>query len=156
WATRPPINVAISVSRVGSNAQTKMMKQVAGRLRLALAQYRELAAFARFGSDLDKSTLAQLTRGEKMVEILKQDEDVPLATDRQVLLIFSANEGVLDDLPTDSLKRYEVEFNKFLDDKYPDVVHQLREKKAFDKDLEASARKAVNEFKAQFAKTLKA
>jgi F-type H+-transporting ATPase subunit alpha len=153
---RPAINVGISVSRVGSSAQTKMMKQVAGRLRLALAQYRELAAFARFGSDLDKATLAQLTRGEKMVEILKQDEDVPLATERQVLLIFSANEGVLDDLPTESLKRYEVEFNQFLDQKYPDVVHQLREKKAFDKDLEAEARKAVNEFKAQFAKTLKA
>jgi F-type H+/Na+-transporting ATPase subunit alpha len=153
---RPAINVGISVSRVGSSAQTKMMKQVAGRLRLALAQYRELAAFARFGSDLDKATLAQLTRGEKMVEILKQDEDVPLATERQVLLIFSANEGVLDDLPTESLKRYEVEFNQFLDAKYPDVVHQLREKKAFDKDLEAEARKAVNEFKAQFAKTLKA
>ena len=82
---RPAINVGISVSRVGSNAQTKMMKQVAGRLRLALAQYRELAAFARFGSDLDKSTLAQLTRGEKMVEILKQDENVPIATERQVL-----------------------------------------------------------------------
>jgi F-type H+-transporting ATPase subunit alpha len=153
---RPAINVGISVSRVGSSAQTKMMKQVAGRLRLALAQYRELAAFARFGSDLDKATLAQLTRGEKMVEILKQDEDVPLATERQVLLIFSANEGVLDDLPTESLKRYEVEFNQFLDAKYPDVVHQLREKKAFDKDLEAEARKAVNEFKAQFVKTLKA
>jgi len=88
---RPAINVGISVSRVGSNAQTKMMKQVAGTLRLALAQYRELAAFARFGSDLDKSTLAQLTRGEKMVEILKQDENVPLATEKQVLLIFTAN-----------------------------------------------------------------
>jgi len=153
---RPAINVGISVSRVGSNAQTKMMKQVAGRLRLALAQYRELAAFARFGSDLDKSTLAQLTRGEKMVEILKQDENVPLATERQVLLIFSANEAVLDDLPTESLKRFEVEFTKFMDEKYPDVVHQLREKKAFDKDLEAEARKAINEFKAQFVKSLKA
>jgi len=152
---RPAINVGISVSRVGSNAQTKMMKQVAGRLRLALAQYRELAAFARFGSDLDKSTLAQLTRGEKMVEILKQDENVPLATERQVLLIFSANEGLLDDLPTDSLKRYEKEFMGFMDQKYPDVVHQLRDKKAFDKALEDEARKACAEFKAQFAKSLK-
>ena len=152
---RPAINVGISVSRVGSNAQTKMMKQVAGRLRLALAQYRELAAFARFGSDLDKSTLAQLTRGEKMVEILKQDENVPLATERQVLLIFCANEGLLDDLPTESLKRFETEFTTFMDDKYPDVVHQLREKKAFDKNLEAEARKAAAEFKAQFAKALK-
>jgi F-type H+-transporting ATPase subunit alpha len=151
---RPAINVGISVSRVGSNAQTKMMKQVAGRLRLALAQYRELAAFARFGSDLDKATLAQLTRGEKMVEILKQDENVPQATERQVLLIFSANEGLLDDLPTASLKRYEAEFTRFMDEKYPDVVHQLREKKAFDKALEDESRKACAEFKALFAKSL--
>ncbi len=153
---RPAINVGISVSRVGSNAQTKMMKQVAGRLRLSLAQYRELANFARFGSDLDKSTLAQLTRGEKMVEILKQDEDVPLPTERQVLLIFCANEGLLDDLPTDSLKLFEQEFYAFMDQKYPDVVHQLRDKKAFDKDLEAEARKACAEFKAGFARALEA
>jgi F-type H+-transporting ATPase subunit alpha len=153
---RPAINVGISVSRVGSNAQTKMMKQVAGRLRLALAQYRELANFARFGSDLDKSTLAQLTRGEKMVEILKQDEDEPLPTERQVLLIFCANEGLLDDLPTASLKRYEKEFYAFMDQKYPDVVRSLREKKAFDKELEAEARKACAEFKAEFASSLAA
>ncbi|MDH4037664.1 MAG: F0F1 ATP synthase subunit alpha [Candidatus Krumholzibacteria bacterium] len=153
---RPAINVGISVSRVGSNAQTKMMKQVAGRLRLALAQYRDLANFARFGSDLDKSTLAQLTRGEKMVEILKQDEDEPLPTERQVLLIFCANEGLLDDLPTDSLKRYEKEFYAFMDGKYPDVVRKLREKKAFDKELEAEARKACGEFKADFARGLAA
>src|SRR5262245_7705242 len=133
---RPAINVGISVSRVGSNAQTKMMKQVAGRLRLALAQYRELAAFARFGSDLDKATLAQLTRGEKMVEILKQDENVPLATEKQVLLIFTANQGFLDDIPTAALKRFEPEFFAFMDKSYPDVVRQLREKKAFDKPLE--------------------
>jgi len=153
---RPAINVGISVSRVGSNAQTKMMKQVAGRLRLALAQYRELAAFARFGSDLDKSTLAQLTRGEKMVEILKQDENVPLATEKQVLLIFAANEGLLDDLPTASLKRFEPEFFAFMDDKYPDVVRHLREKKAFEKTTEDEARKAAGEFKAIFVKSLPA
>jgi F-type H+-transporting ATPase subunit alpha len=153
---RPAINVGISVSRVGSNAQTKMMKQVAGRLRLALAQYRELAAFARFGSDLDKSTLAQLTRGEKMVEILKQEENVPLATEKQVLLIFAANEGLLDDLPTASLKRFEPEFFAFMDDKYPDVVRHLREKKAFEKTTEDEARKAAGEFKAIFVKSLPA
>ena len=153
---RPAINVGISVSRVGSNAQTKMMKQVAGRLRLALAQYRELAAFARFGSDLDKSTLAQLTRGEKMVEILKQEENVPLATEKQVLLIFAVNEGLLDDLPTASLKRFEPEFFAFLDNKYPDVVRQLREKKAFEKHTEDEARKAAAEFKAIFVKSLPA
>jgi F-type H+-transporting ATPase subunit alpha len=151
---RPAINVGISVSRVGSNAQTKMMKQVAGTLRLALAQYRELAAFARFGSDLDKATLAQLTRGEKMVEILKQDENVPLATEKQVLLIFAANQGLLDDLPTASLKRFEPEFFAFLDDKYPDVVRQLREKKAFEKSTEDEARKAAKEFKDIFVKSL--
>jgi F-type H+-transporting ATPase subunit alpha len=126
------------------------------RLRLALAQYRELANFARFGSDLDKSTPAQLTRGEKMVEILKQDEDVPLATERQVILIFCANEGLLDDLPTDSLKRFEQELFVFMDTKYPDVMHTLRDKKAFDKELEAEARKATGEFKAIFAKSVAA
>ncbi len=151
---RPAINAGISVSRVGSNAQTKMMKQVAGRLRLALAQYRELANFARFGSDLDKSTLAQLKRGEKMVEILKQDEDLPLPTEKQVLLIFCANEGLLDELPSDSLKRFEAEFFEFMDKQYPDVVHQLREKKAFDKTLEAEARKAAGEFTTRFAAAL--
>jgi F-type H+-transporting ATPase subunit alpha len=140
---------------VGSNAN---QDDEAGRrrLRLALAQYRELAAFARFGSDLDKSTLAQLTRGEKMVEILKQDENVPIATERQVLMIFAANEGLLDDLPTESLKRFEVEYSKFPRRQVSDVVHQLREKKAFDKDLEAEARKAAGEFKAIFVKSLKA
>ena len=150
---RPAINVGISVSRVGSNAQTKMMKQVAGRLRLSLAQYRELAAFARFGSDLDKATQAQLTRGARMVEILKQDEDVPLATEKQVLLIFCANEGLLDDLPTESLKRFETEFFAFMDDKYLDVVSQLRDKRAFDKAIEDEARKAAREFTAAFAKS---
>ncbi len=153
---RPAINVGISVSRVGSNAQTKMMKQVAGRLRLSLAQYRDLANFARFGSDLDKATLAQLTRGEKMVEILKQDENLPLPAEKQVLLIFCANEGLLDDLPTESLKRFESEFSTFMDKDYPDVVHQLREKKAFDKNLEGEARKAAGEFKAAFAAGLRA
>jgi F-type H+-transporting ATPase subunit alpha len=127
-----------------------MMKQVAGRLRLSLAQYRELAAFAQFGSDLDKATQAQLTRGARMVEILKQDEDVPLATEKQVLLIFCANEGLLDDLPTESLKRFESEFFAFMDDKYLDVVTQLREKRAFDKAIEDEARKAAREFKAAF------
>jgi len=147
---RPAVNVGISVSRVGSNAQTKMMKQVAGRLRLSLAQYRELAAFARFGSDLDKSTQAQLTRGARMVEILKQDENVPLPTEKQVLLIFCANEGLLDELPTESLKRFESEFFTFMDDKYPDVVRQLRDKMAFDKATEDEARKACAAFKAVF------
>ncbi|MCH7549253.1 MAG: F0F1 ATP synthase subunit alpha, partial [Candidatus Krumholzibacteriota bacterium] len=128
---RPAINVGISVSRVGSNAQTKIMKKVAGSLRLTLAQYREMADFARFGSDLDKATQAQLTRGERMVEILKQSERVPVDVEKQVLIIFCANEGLLDDLPLESLDRYEREFIAFMDKEYPDVVHGLAHKLAF-------------------------
>ncbi len=151
---RPAINVGISVSRVGSNAQTKMMKQVAGNLRLSLAQYRELAEFARFGSDLDKATLAQLKRGEKMVEILKQNELVPMATVKQVLIIFCANEGLLDELPNESLLRFEAEFNDFLDKDYPDLVRDLTSKGKFDDALEGKAREAATKFVNQFKTTL--
>jgi F-type H+-transporting ATPase subunit alpha len=151
---RPAINVGISVSRVGSSAQTKMMKQVAGNLRLSLAQYRELADFARFGSDLDKATQAQLKRGERMVEILKQNERLPMATEKQVLIIFCANEGLLDDLPTASLKRYEAEFLAFMDKEYPDVVHTLASKGAFDDDLESKTRGAARKFTEQFKASL--
>ena len=151
---RPAINVGISVSRVGSNAQTKMMKQVAGTLRLSLAQYRELAEFARFGSDLDKATQAQLTRGERMVEILKQGERVPMATERQVLIIFAANEGVLDDLPVESLLRYEQEFMAYMDEEYPDVVRELATKGAFDDALKAKAGEAAKKFTEKFKASL--
>jgi F-type H+-transporting ATPase subunit alpha len=151
---RPAINVGISVSRVGSNAQTKMMKQVAGNLRLALAQYRELADFARFGSDLDKATLAQLTRGEKMVEILKQDEYVPMAAEKQVFIILCANEGLLDDLPTESLKRFEVEYSAFMDKEYPDIVRDLKQKKQLDDALKEKTRAAAQKFVNQFKSTL--
>ena len=102
---RPAINVGISVSRVGGAAQTKAMKKVAGSLRLDLAQYRELAAFAQFGSDLDKSTQRQLTRGERMVEILKQDQYVPMTVEKQVSIIFAAGKGFLDDVPIDQVAR---------------------------------------------------
>jgi F-type H+-transporting ATPase subunit alpha len=136
---RPAINVGISVSRVGSNAQTKMMKQVAGQLRLDLAQYRELADFARFGSDLDKSTVAQLTRGERMVEILKQEERVPMPIERQVMIIFIANKGYLDDIPTEYLKRFETEFHEFT----------ISEK------TEQELSKAGEEFKGRFVATIK-
>jgi len=151
---RPAINVGISVSRVGSNAQTKMMKQVAGNLRLALAQYRELADFARFGSDLDKATLAQLTRGEKMVEILKQDEYVPMAAEKQVFIILCANEGLLDDLPTDSLKRFETEYSAFMDKEYPDIVRDLKQKRQLDDTLKGKARDAAQKFVNQFKSTI--
>jgi len=151
---RPAINVGISVSRVGSNAQTKMMRQVAGRLRLSLAQYRELADFARFGSDLDKATTAQLTRGERMVEILKQNEQIPMPVEKQVVVIFCANDGLLDELPPDSLQRFEREFIAYIEKDYPDVLHQLKEKKQFDEALEAKTRDAAKRFIAKFKESL--
>jgi len=151
---RPAIDVGISVSRVGSNAQTKMMKQVAGRLRLDLAQYRELADFARFGSDLDKATVAQLTRGEKMVEILKQDEFIPMPVEKQVMIIFAATRGYLDDVPTGSLGRFEKEFHEFVGKEYPDVVRELTQEKKISDHMEQELAKAVERFKAAFVKTL--
>jgi len=151
---RPAIDVGISVSRVGSNAQTKMMKQVAGRLRLDLAQYRELADFARFGSDLDKATVAQLTRGEKMVEVLKQDEYVPMPVEKQVMIIFAATRGYLDDIPTGTLKQFEKEFHEFIDAEYPDVARELAQEKKISDQMEQELSRAVDQFKARFVKTL--
>lgn len=147
---RPAIDVGLSVSRVGSSAQTKMMKKVAGSLRLDLAQYRELAEFARFGSDLDKSTVAQLTRGEKMVEILKQDEHVPMAVEKQVLIIFIGTKGLVDDIPTAELKRFEEEFLKFMDSDYPDIVRELATKLQISDELSAQITKAAAKFKERF------
>ncbi|MCZ6767217.1 MAG: F0F1 ATP synthase subunit alpha [bacterium] len=147
---RPAINVGISVSRVGSNAQTKMMKKVAGQLRLDLAQYRELADFARFGSDLDKATVAQLTRGERMVEILKQDQFVPMPVEKQVMIIFAANKGHLDDVPTERLKEFEGEFRAFMDSKYPDVVRELATDLKIEDKTADELDKAAGEFKSQF------
>jgi F-type H+-transporting ATPase subunit alpha len=151
---RPAIDVGISVSRVGSNAQTKMMKQVAGRLRLDLAQYRELADFARFGSDLDKATVAQLTRGEKMVEILKQDQYVPMSVEKQVMIIFAATSGYLDDIPTGALKRFEKEFHEFVAAEYPDVARELAQEKKISDQIEQELSRAIEQFKARFVKTL--
>jgi F-type H+-transporting ATPase subunit alpha len=138
------------VSRVGSSAQTKMMKKVAGSLRLDLAQYRELAEFARFGSDLDKSTIAQLTRGEKMVEILKQDEYVPMPIEKQVLIIFIATKGLLDDVPTAELKRFEQEFSAFMDSDYPDIVRELAAKLQISDEINEQIVKAATKFKEKF------
>jgi F-type H+-transporting ATPase subunit alpha len=147
---RPAINVGISVSRVGGNAQTKAMKKVAGRLRLDLAQYRELAAFAQFGSDLDKSTQAQLTRGQRMVELLKQGQFVPMTVDQQVMVLYAGTQGHLDDVPVEAVRRFEKEFLEFMGAKYPDVAAAI----AKDKDLsDATAAKlnaGITEFKAQF------
>jgi F-type H+/Na+-transporting ATPase subunit alpha len=147
---RPAINVGLSVSRVGGSAQVKAMKQVAGTLRLSLAQYREMAAFAQFGSDLDKATQMQLARGERLVEILKQPQYRPIPTEKQVLIIFAANNGFLDDYPVASLRRYESELYTFFDTRKSDILTELRDKKAIDDDLKGKIVAALNEFKKEF------
>jgi F-type H+-transporting ATPase subunit alpha len=147
---RPAINVGISVSRVGGSAQVKAMKQVAGTLRLSLAQYREMAAFAQFGSDLDKATQMQLARGERLVEILKQPQYQPQPVEKQVLIIFAANNGFLDEYPVASLKRYESELNSFFDTRKSDIIAEIREKKSIDDDLKAKITAALNDFKKEF------
>ena len=126
---RPAINVGISVSRVGGKAQTKAMKKVAGGLRLDLAQYRELAAFAQFGSDLDDATQRQLTRGSRMVEILKQGQYLPMPLEKQVAIIWVATNGYLDDLPLESCRKFEAEFHEYIGNKYADVYHEISTKK---------------------------
>jgi F-type H+-transporting ATPase subunit alpha len=147
---RPAINVGLSVSRVGGSAQVKAMKQVAGTLRLSLAQYREMAAFAQFGSDLDKATQMQLARGERLVEILKQPQYRPIPNEKQVLIIFAANNGFLDDYPVASLRRYESELYTFFDTRKSDILGELRDKKAIDDDLKGNIVAALNEFKKEF------
>ena len=147
---RPAINVGISVSRVGGNAQTKMMKQVAGSLKLDLAQFRELAAFTQFGSDLDEATLKQLRRGEKMVELLKQGQYAPLSVSRQVMIIWAGSEGYLDDVETAEILRFQDEFLAFCDKLFPDIEHTLaKELKISDKTKDELI-KAVKEFKGSF------
>jgi len=152
---RPAINVGISVSRVGGKAQTKAMRKVAGRLRLDLAQYRELAAFAQFGSDLDETTKAQLTRGERTVEVLKQGQYEPFPLERQVLIIFVATHGYLDDLPMESVKRFEQEFYPFIEKEYPDVTHTIAKTKDLDKATEAKLDEAAKKFHDRFKAALK-
>ncbi len=147
---RPAINVGISVSRVGGNAQIKAMRQVAGRLRLDLAQYRALAAFAQFGSDLDKATLAQLTRGERMVELLKQGQFMPLPVEQQVISIWAGTSGYLDDVPVAAVRKFEAEWLAFVQKQYPDVVHDIATSKAISPDSEKRLNDACPKFKAQF------
>ncbi len=147
---RPAINVGLSVSRVGGAAQVKAMKQVAGTLRLDLAQYREMAAFAQFGSDLDKATQKQLARGERLVEILKQPQYQPIPNEKQVLIIFAANSGFLDDYPVAALKRYEAELYAFFDNRHAELLAELRDKKAIDDDLKARIVAALEQFKKEF------
>jgi len=148
---RPAINVGLSVSRVGGAAQVKAMKQVAGTLRLNLAQYREMAAFAQFGSDLDKATQMQLARGERLVEILKQPQYRPLPFEKQVLIIFAANNGYVDDYPVSSLTRFEAELNSFFDLRKSEILNEIREKKAIDDALRGKIVAALDEFKKEFA-----
>jgi F-type H+-transporting ATPase subunit alpha len=144
---RPAINVGNSVSRVGGSAQIKAMKQVAGTLRIDLAQFRELAAFAQFGSDLDKSTQAQLERGRRLTEILKQGQYQPMPVEQQVFIIWTVSNGLADDIEVSDLRRFEEEIFKFIENAHPSVLQTLRDKKSIDDDLKASMREAVEDFK---------
>ncbi|HAA09439.1 MAG: F0F1 ATP synthase subunit alpha [Syntrophomonadaceae bacterium] len=148
---RPAINAGLSVSRVGGAAQTKAMKSVAGQLRLDLAQYRELAAFAQFGSDLDKATLARLTRGERVTEILKQGQYQPMPMEEQVVSIYTGVNGYLDDLPKDKVLEFETDFLKFMRSAYADVLNEIRSTGKLDDATEEKLQKAINEFKSTFA-----
>jgi F-type H+-transporting ATPase subunit alpha len=147
---RPAVNVGLSVSRVGGNAQIKAMKQVAGTLRLDLAQFRDLAAFAQFGSDLDKATLAQLNRGKHLTEILKQGQYSPLPVEKQILIIFSGTSGTLDDLELEECGSFEAGLYEFLDSSYPSLGKELADKKQLDDTLRAEIRKVLDEFKTKF------
>src|SRR5436309_1929103 len=148
---RPAINVGNSVSRVGGSAQIKAMRQVAGTLRLDLAQYRELAAFAQFGSDLDKSTQAQLNRGARLVEILKQPQYEPLAVERQVAIIYAGTNGYLDKVAVADVRAFEIELYKFMETRHPQVIRGIVEKKQLDDQLKGALDAAVKEFAGDFA-----
>jgi F-type H+/Na+-transporting ATPase subunit alpha len=147
---RPAIDVGISVSRVGGNAQIKAMRQVAGGLRLSLAQYRALAAFAQMGSELDKASMAQLTRGSRMVEILKQGQYSPVPVEKQIAIIYAGTNGMLDDLPLPQIKAFEQELYKFLENAHPAILTTIREKKTIDDDLKSKLTPALQEFKSRF------
>jgi len=148
---RPAVNAGLSVSRVGGAAQIKAMKQVAGMLRLDLAQYRELAAFAQFASDLDKATLAQIERGRRMVELLKQDQYVPMPVDEQVILIFAGTQGFLDDVPVDSIPSFEEGFMRYIRAEKQDLKKEIMEKKVLDDDLKAKITETITAFKKTFS-----
>jgi F-type H+-transporting ATPase subunit alpha len=147
---RPAINVGLSVSRVGGSAQVRAMRQVAGTLRLDLAQYRELAAFAQFGSDLDKASAAQLNRGRHLVEILKQDQYQPLPVEKQIVIIFAGTNGYLDDLPVEDVRKFEEELYRFIDNAHRSIWATIREMKILDDALRAQLRAVIEEFKSRF------
>jgi F-type H+-transporting ATPase subunit alpha len=144
------VNVGLSVSRVGGNAQIKAMKQVAGRLRLELAQYREMAAFAQFGSDLDKTTQLQLARGARLVEMLKQAQYQPQTVEQQVVTIFAATNGFVDGCEVGSLARFETELFSFMKDKHGELLTEIREKKQINDEIKAKLSAALEEFKGTF------
>jgi F-type H+-transporting ATPase subunit alpha len=148
---RPAVNVGLSVSRVGGSAQVRAMRQVAGKLRLDLAQFRELAAFAQFGSDLDKATQMQLARGQRMVEILKQGQYQPLPVEKQVAIIFAGTQGLLDDLPVDAVPEFETHFYGWLERKAPQLLGEIRDKKELSDAMRETLTAAVTDAKAEFA-----
>ncbi|HEY3781101.1 MAG TPA: F0F1 ATP synthase subunit alpha [Fimbriimonadaceae bacterium] len=149
---RPAINVGISVSRVGGNAQIKAMKQVAGRLKLEMAQYRDVQAFSQFASDLDKATQMQLIRGQRLTELLKQDLATPYDVVDQILIIFAGTSGVVDEIPNNKVAEFEKGILKFIKDKYPDAVESIRTNKEIKKDVEETLKKAYTEFASSFTK----
>src|SRR3982751_4882888 len=144
---RPAVNVGLSVSRVGGSAQIKAMRQVAGSLKLELAQYRELAAFAQFGSDLDKATQAQLNRGQRLVELLKQDQFSPLPFSKQILIIFAGTSGFLDDLPIEQVRDFEAELYRYVDATNPGLLRTIMDKKVLDDSIKAEMTKVIKECK---------
>jgi F-type H+-transporting ATPase subunit alpha len=147
---RPAINVGISVSRVGGNAQIKAMKKVAGSLRLDLAQYRELAAFAQFGSDLDKATQSQLNRGARLMAILKQPQYKPLPVEKQVIILYAGTNGHLDEYPVEVLRDFEEQYYSFFENQHPEILKTIRETGAIDATTEKALKDAVEEFKKIF------
>jgi len=148
---RPALNAGLSVSRVGGNAQTKAMRQVAGKLRLDMAQYRELATFAQFGtSDLDKATLSQLQRGQRITEILKQPQYCPMSLDKEVTILFAVNNGYLDDVPVDKIAAFEQSFHLFMETNHPDIGQRINEDKEIKKETEEKLQTAISAFKQTF------
>ncbi|RPI76366.1 MAG: F0F1 ATP synthase subunit alpha, partial [Desulfobacteraceae bacterium] len=147
---RPAINIGLSVSRVGGAAQTKAMRKVGGSLRLDMAQFKELEAFAQFGSDLDKATQRQLNRGRRLVEILKQPQYKPIPAEKEVMILFAGAYGYLDEWPVEALSKYEQQMLAFMENKNPDLLQEIKEQKNISDELEAKLKKALDDFKNSF------
>jgi F-type H+-transporting ATPase subunit alpha len=146
---RPALNVGISVSRVGSSAQTKAMKQVAGKMRLELAAFRELAAFAQFASDLDKNTRAQLERGLRSQEVLKQPQFEPFSLAKEVTIIYALTNGYLDEVPIDKVRQWETEFHRFMETAHPEISETIQKEQALSDETVTALKAAIEEFKKQ-------